>query len=75
MDRPPVGMVRGRLEGKMKKYIATYWRGNPQLPKGGYETTREIEAKSIASARKQAREKETCSYGTMTLLTVELKGD
>lgn len=28
----------------MKKYIATFWRGNPQIKDGGYETTREIEA-------------------------------
>lgn len=55
----------------MKTYIATYWRGNPQLKNGGYETTRKIEAKTIASARKKAREKEKCLYGTMTLLKVE----
>lgn len=40
----------------MKKYIATFWRGNPQLKDGGYETTREIEAVSITSARKKARD-------------------
>lgn len=56
----------------MKKYTATYWRGNPQLKAGGYETTREIEAKTIASAKKKAREWESgCAYGSMTLLKVE----
>ena len=50
-------------------YIAKYWRGNPQFAKGGYETTRKIEAKTMASARKKAREWEKGqAYGTMTLL-------
>lgn len=56
----------------MKKYIAKFWRSNPQLVNGGYETTRTIEAKTIASARKKARE--ICSktiYGGMELLGVE----
>lgn len=37
----------------MKKYIAIFWRGNPQLENGGYETARTIEAKTITSARKK----------------------
>lgn len=58
----------------MKKYTATYWRSNPQIANGGYETTREIEAKTIASARKKARELESgCVYGSMELLKVEVK--
>lgn len=58
----------------MKKYTATYWRSNPQLANGGYETTREIEAKTIASARKKAREiAERSAYGSMELLNVEVK--
>ena len=40
----------------MKTYIATYYRHNPQLSSGGYQTTRKIEAVSITSARKKARE-------------------
>ena len=36
----------------MKTYIATYYRHNPQLSNGGYQTTRKIEAVSITSARK-----------------------
>lgn len=56
----------------MKKYIATFWRGNPQMKGGGYETTREIEAVSIASARKKARDIEDgCAYGSMSLLSIE----
>lgn len=56
----------------MKTYKATFWRGNPQFKSGGYETTRSIEAKTIASARKKAREIENqCVYGSMTLLDVE----
>lgn len=58
----------------MKKYTATYWRSNPQLANGGYETTREIEAKTIASARKKAREiADRSAYGSMELLNVEMK--
>ena len=58
----------------MKKYIAKYWRGNPQLKNGGYETEREIEARTIASAQKKAREWENgCAYGSMTLLDVTEK--
>ena len=57
----------------MKTYTATYWRSNPQLKDGGYETTRTIEARSIVSARKKAREKTAnVVYGGMTLLKVEL---
>jgi len=55
----------------MKTYIATYWRGNPQLKSEGYLMTLKLEAKSIASARKIARENEKCVYGTMTLISVE----
>ena len=59
----------------MKTYIATFWRSNPQLKNGGYETTREIEARTIASATKKAREiAETCRYGSMELQSVELAG-
>lgn len=55
----------------MKTYIAKFWRGNPQLKNGGYETTRKIEAKTITSARKKAREMENCVYGSMTLLDIQ----
>ena len=41
----------------MKKYIATFWRGNPQMKNGGYETTRDIE--------------DGCAYGSMSLLSIE----
>lgn len=57
----------------MKKYTATFFRYNPQLEGNGYETTREIEAKTIASAKKKAREIENnCLYGSMTLLEIKL---
>lgn len=55
----------------MKKYIATFWRGNPQFPRGGYETTREIEAKNKREATKMAKEWEDCVYGTMELLEIK----
>lgn len=54
----------------MKTYIATFMRHNPQT--GNYETTRKIEAKTIASARKQARDIEkACVYGSMSLMSLE----
>ncbi len=54
----------------MKIYIATFIRHNPQT--GDYETTRKIEAKTIASARKQARDIENaCVYGSMSLINIE----
>lgn len=56
----------------MKTYIATYYRHNPQLSSGGYQTTRKIEAVSITSARKKARDIEDgCAYGSMSLLSIE----
>ena len=56
----------------MKKFTATFWRANPQLKNGGYETTRTVEAKTLKSAEKKA-EKMTkgCVYGSMCLLKVE----
>lgn len=57
----------------MNRYTATFWRGNPQLRNGGYQTTRTIEAKSITSARKKARDtyENECVYGTMTLIDIK----
>lgn len=65
----------GTKNGNHEKYIATFWRGNPQMKNGGYETTREIEAVSITSARKKARDIEDgCAYGSMSLLSIEKEG-
>lgn len=56
----------------MKKYTVIMWRDNPQT--GGYQTEREVEAKTITSARKKARElAERCVYGSMRVLDVYLK--
>ena len=60
----------------MKKFIAKFWRGNPQISGGGYETTREIEAKTITSATKKARQIEKgVLYGTMSLIEVKEQED
>lgn len=56
----------------MKKIIATFFRHNPQLKSGGYETTIEIEARTIASAKKKA-ENINSYYGSIQLLKVEPK--
>ena len=56
----------------MKTYKAKFWRSNPQLKNGGYETERTVEAKTIRSAEKKAREIESkCLYGSMSLISVE----
>lgn len=57
----------------MKKYKATFWRSNPQLKNGGYETTTIIEARTIKSAEKKAND--ICArtlYGGKRLLNIEL---
>ena len=55
----------------MKKYKATFWRSNPQLSSGGYQTTRIIEAKTIRSAEKKARElADKVVYGGMRLTDI-----
>jgi hypothetical protein len=59
----------------MKTYIVTYFRHNPQLKNGGYTSTCKIEAVSIASARKKAREFcEGAVYGSRELLDVQKEG-
>ena len=59
----------------MKNYTAIFFRSNPQLANGGYQTTYTIEAKAIASARKKAREIESkCAYGSLSLMKVKLAG-
>lgn len=51
---------------KTKSYKATFFRHNPQFKNGGYVTERKIEAVSLPSARKRAREiSEHCVYGSM----------
>lgn len=54
----------------MKTYLAVFWRGNPQSKNGGYETTREIKAKTMESARKKARAYEKPIYGSMELMGI-----
>lgn len=57
-----------------RTYIATFWRGNPQLKNDGYYTTKEFQAVSYKAAERQA-EKYTkgMAYGTLDLVSVELK--
>lgn len=61
---------------KMKSYKATFFRHNPQFKNGGYVTERKIEAVSLPSARKRAREiSEHCVYGSMELLDMRILWD
>lgn len=51
-----------------------FLRHNPQFKNGGYVTERKIEAVSLPSARKRAREiSEHCVYGSMELLDIEME--
>lgn len=55
----------------MKKFTATFFRYNPQLANGGYETTRTIEARTIRSAEKKAYKlAEQMLYGSMRLISI-----
>ena len=68
-------LIPAESEGQyMKTYIATYWRGYPQLKSGGYVTTREFKARTMASARRKAKERsKMCVYGTLVLREVREK--
>ena len=60
----------------MKNYIAKFWRSNPQLKNGGYETTRTIEAENTREARKKARHiSNGCIYGSMRLVEISAASD
>lgn len=50
---------------KTKSYKATFFRHNPQFKNGGYVTERKIEAVSLPSARKRAREVFVDELGTI----------
>ena len=55
-------------------YIATFWRGNPQLKNGGYFTTKEFRSTSLQEATKQAeRYAADTIYGSMVVKNIELK--
>lgn len=61
-----------------RTYIATFWRGNPQLKNGGYYTAKEFQAVSHKAAERQAeRQAERYTkgmiYGSLNLISVELK--
>ena len=56
----------------MRKFKATFWRGNPQIKSGGYEKTEVFEARTAKSAERKAREyAKNCAYGWMELLNIE----
>lgn len=56
---------------KDETYVATFWRENPQFKNGGYETTRTIEAETMAEAKKKARQMvKGVLYGSMELKNI-----
>ena len=57
-----------------RTYIATFWRGNPQLKNGGYYMTKEFQAVSHKAAERQVeRYTKGMVYGSLDLVSVELK--
>ena len=57
-----------------RTYIATFWRGNPQLKNGGCYTTKEFQAMPHKAAERQAeRYTKDMIYGSLNLISVELK--
>lgn len=60
--------------GSERTYVATFWRGNPQLKNGGYYMTKEFQAVSHEAAEGQAERYTKCMiYGSLNLISVELK--
>ena len=56
----------------MKVFVITFWRENPQLERGGYYTTREVEARNETSAREKAEKiAENVPYGSMQVISVD----
>ncbi len=55
----------------MKKFRITFFRYNPQLSKGGYETTQIIDARTITSARRKAQLFCECAYGSKSVTNIE----
>lgn len=56
----------------MKVFVITFWRENPQLERGGYYTTWEVEARNESSARKKAEKiAENVPYGSMQVISVD----
>lgn len=73
-------MVAGAKPQRSVNYENEVLQGNflppqpPQFKNGGYVTERKIEAVSLPSARKRAREiSEHCVYGSMELLDIEME--
>lgn len=56
----------------MKTFVITFWREIPQLKNGGRYTTREIEARTEASAREKAQKiADAVPYGSMQVISVD----
>ena len=53
----------------MKKFEAVFWRGNPQLANGGYETKRQFNAKSFEGAKGRQRNTKSVSTAAWSFWT------
>ena len=56
----------------MKKFEAVFWRGNPQLANGGYETKRKFKATSYLVAKRKAKKLEKGIFGKVELLKIQV---
>ena len=63
----------GIIMGSKRTYIATFWRGNPQLKNGGYYTTKEFRAVSHKAAERQAERMPFSRALARVLTTVQLE--
>ena len=55
-----------------KTWLATFWRGNPQLANGGYTTTRTYENMTRKQAERKVKQAiNNTVYGTFELISLE----
>ena len=59
----------------MKTWIAKFYRHNPQLKTGGYETTVTIMAKNKRECTKQIKSWLNPVYGSMELISLKEKSE
>lgn len=60
------------MKTEKKTWLATFWRGNPQLKEGGYTTTRTYENMTRKQAERKVKQAINGTlYGTFELISLE----
>lgn len=60
------------MKTEKKTWLATFWRGNPQLKEGGYTTTRTYENMTRKQAERKVKQAiNNTVYGTFELISLE----